>query len=213
MAPRKNTVPLEKELEEIKKSLNFMSHELSKVAKQQMLLDLMDEIKQLRNIIKEKDNKINDLERRIEDLEQYTRMEDVIIIGQDTTHRSYASTTTGKSKDGEDAPTEELQALERQVMKFLESKDINIHPNSVAACHTLPRLNSKTKPAIVVRFVNRKHKIDLLRQAKYLKGTGVYINEHLTKKNAEIARQARFLRKLNKIQATWTSNCKVMIRL
>ncbi len=74
-------------------------------------------------------------------------------------------------------------------------------------------MNSKTKPAIVVRFVNRKHKIDLLRQAKYLKGTGVYINEHLTKKNAEIARQARFLRKQGKIQATWTKNCKVMIRL
>jgi len=119
MAPRKNTVALEVELEEIKKSLNFMSDELSKVAKQQMLLDLMGEIKQLRTIIKEKDNKISDLERRIEDLEQNTRMEDVIINGLDTTHRSYASTTNGKSKDGEDAPIEELQTLERQVIKFI----------------------------------------------------------------------------------------------
>lgn len=41
----------------------------------------------------------------------------------------------------------------------------------------------------------------------------MYINEHLTKKNADIVRQAHFLRKLNKIQSTWTSNCKVFIKL
>lgn len=40
-----------------------------------------------------------------------------------------------------------------------------------------------------------------------------YVNEHLTKKNADIARRASILRKQNKIQATWTSNCKVIKRL
>lgn len=36
---------LEEEMEEVKKSLNFMSEELSKVAKQQMgLLGLIDEV-------------------------------------------------------------------------------------------------------------------------------------------------------------------------
>lgn len=61
--------------------------------------------------------------------------------------------------------------------------------------------------------MSRKTKIELLKQGKKLKGTGVYLNEHLTKKTAEIARQARSLKKQNKIQATWTRNCKVMIRL
>lgn len=56
-------------------------------------------------------------------------------------------------------------------------------------------------------------KNDLLRQTKKLKGTEVYVNEHLTKKNADIARQARALRKQKKIQATWTRNCKVFIKL
>ncbi|KAK7915580.1 hypothetical protein WMY93_011341 [Mugilogobius chulae] len=50
-------------------------------------------------------------------------------------------------------------------------------------------------------------------QGRNLKGTNVYINEHLTKKNADIAKQARLLRKQNKIQATWTSNCRVFIKL
>lgn len=82
---------------------------------------------------------------------------------------------------------------------------MNIQSDNIVACHTLPRRNSEAKPAIIVRFVNRKHKTELLRQAKKLKGTGVYLNEHLTKKNAVIARRARTERKLNKIQATWIS--------
>ncbi|KAM3843136.1 ranBP-type and C3HC4-type zinc finger-containing protein 1-like [Diretmus argenteus] len=52
-----------------------------------------------------------------------------------------------------------------------------------------------------------------IKAGKKLKGTAVYLNEHLTKKNADIAREARNLKKQNKIQATWTRNCKVMIRL
>ncbi len=77
-----------------------------------------------------------------------------------------------------------------------------IQSDNVVACHTLPWRNGGAKPAIVLRFVNQKHKAELPRQAKKLKGTGVYLNEHLPKKNADIARHARILRKQNKIQAT-----------
>lgn len=213
MPPKKISSIVEEELEEIRKSLNFMSDEVSKVAKQQaMLLDLMDEVKQLKNLVKEKDKRIEGLERRIDDLEQYTRMEDLIISGLETKHRTYAS-ALARDKVGENALPEELQTLENQVIKFFESKHMSIHCDNVVACHTLPQRNRGAKPAIVVRFMNRKHKTELLKQAKKLKGTGVYLNEHLTKKNADIARHARTLRKQNKIQATWTRNCKVMIRL
>ncbi len=213
MPPKKISTVVEDELEEIRKSLNFMSDELSKVAKQQtMLLDLMDEVKQLKNLVKEKDKKIEGLERRIDELEQYTRMEDLIISGLETKHRTYAS-TVARDRGGEGALPEELQTLEKQVIKFFESQNMIIQSDNIVACHTLPRRNSGAKPAIVVRFVNRKHKAELLRQAKKLKGTGVYLNEHLTKKNADIARCARILRKQNNIQATWTRNCRVMIRL
>ena len=46
-----------------------------------------------------------------------------------------------------------------------------------------------------------------------MKGTGVYVNEHLTKRNGEIARQARILKREKRIQDTWTGNCRIMIRL
>ncbi|KAJ8358176.1 hypothetical protein AAFF_G00028040 [Aldrovandia affinis] len=64
-----------------------------------------------------------------------------------------------------------------------------------------------------MRFVNRKHKTALLKQGRKLKGSNVYLNEHLTKRNADIARKARYMKKQRKIQTTWTTNCKVFIKL
>lgn len=51
-----------------------------------------------------------------------------------------------------------------------------------------------------------------MKQGFKLQGTGVYLNEHLTKKNGDIAKGARKLRKKKKIKATWTRNCRVFIR-
>ncbi|KAK7925751.1 hypothetical protein WMY93_008061 [Mugilogobius chulae] len=216
MPPKKALNAMDEELQEIQKSLNYMSGEISKVAEQQQkLLALVTEVAELKEIIKAKDAVICGLERRIDDLEQYTRMEDIIVSGLETMHRSYARAiaTDTTQEHGADAPSEEQQTLERQVIKFLESKHIKVASENIAACHTLPKKYKDAKPTIVLRFVNRKHKVELLRQAKMLKGTGVYLNEHLTKKNADIARHARNLRKLKKIQATWTRNGLVKIKL
>ncbi len=87
------TKKLAEELEEIKKSLNFMSEEISKVVKQATLMGLMGEVRELRVMIKQRDQKIELLEQRVDDLEQYTRAGDIIITGLDTKHRSYARAT------------------------------------------------------------------------------------------------------------------------
>lgn len=211
--PPKKPSGFSEEMEEIKQSLNFMSDEISKVAKQQtQLLGLMKEVRELKNMIREKEEKISSLERRVDDLEQYTRMDDVIVSGLNTKHRSYARVTAGAiGHSGEEDTQGEIHSLEQQVYKFFASKDIDIDSNAISACHALPR-KDKAKPAIVIRFVNRKVKNNLLQQAKKLRGTDVYLNEHLTKKNSDIARQARALKKQKKIQATWTRNCKVWIK-
>ena len=206
------TKKLSEDMEEVQKSLNFMSEELSKVVKQQVgLLELIDEVRQLKAVIKEKDRKIEELERRVDDLEQYTRMEDLVISGLETNHYSYARITAG-DKEGEDAPRGEKLLLEQQVITFFNDKDIPLDSKNIAACHTIPQKQNK-RPTIIIKFVNRKHKIEVLKLTKKLKGTGVYVNEHLTKRNAEIARQARLLKKERRIQDTWTRNCKVFIRL
>lgn len=63
------TEKLAEDMEDVKRSLNFMSEELSKVAKQQTdLLDLIEQVQQLKAVIKERDKKIEELERRVDDL-------------------------------------------------------------------------------------------------------------------------------------------------
>ena len=42
--------------------------------------------------------------------------------------------------------------------------------------------------------------------------SNVFINEHLTKRNGEIAQKARLLRRQGKISTTWTRDCKVFIK-
>ncbi len=102
--------------------------------------------------------------------------------------------------------------MEQQVINFFHSKDIPLDNRNISACHTIPQ-KQRNIPKILLRFVNRKHKVELLKLTKKLKGTGVYVNEHLTRKNVENAHEARLLRKRKRIQDTWTRNCKVMIKL
>lgn len=113
--------------------------------------------------------------------------------------------------DGGEPSKLDLNTVEDQVITFLQSKGIVIGKENIEACHPFTRRSNKDKPAVVMRFANRKHKMELLKQGKKL--FCQMLNEHLTKKNGDIARKARFLRRQQKIQSTWTTNCKVFVRL
>ena len=97
-----------------------------------------------------------------------------------------------------------------QVIQFFQSQDIVVNPINLAL---VMRSRATIVPSIIIRFVNRKNKVELLKQWKKLKGTDVYMKERFTQKNAKIARQARLLRKQKKTKSTWTRNCRVLIKL
>ncbi|RXN25827.1 gastrula zinc finger -like protein [Labeo rohita] len=130
----------------------------------------MEEIRQLKTIIQQKDERIEFLEQRVDDLEQYSRVDDLVITGLDTKHQSYAQ-AIGPSGDqqGEEAPSEELETLEQQVVRFMKSKTIPLDSQQISACYTLPSKDKKTKPKIIVKFASRKHKVEILKEAKKLK--------------------------------------------
>ncbi|KAM3613048.1 uncharacterized protein V6R79_019378 [Siganus canaliculatus] len=210
MGPKK-TLSAE-EVDEIKKSLDFLSEELSAVRVQQKsILELVEEVKTLRIQNAEKDKRLAYLEGRVADLEQYTRMNEVIITGLRVKPRSYARAVNGDN--GTENDDLEMNTTEQQVVAFLQDKGIKVDSGNIEACHPLPRRKSSETSAIIMRLVNRKHKSALLKQSRKLKGTNVYINEHLTKQNADLARKARYLKKQRKIQSTWTANCKVYIKM
>uniref|UniRef100_A0A087X4L0 L1 transposable element RRM domain-containing protein n=1 Tax=Poecilia formosa TaxID=48698 RepID=A0A087X4L0_POEFO len=193
---------IQKDMEELKDAMNMMSGELAILTKQQSTItDLLTEIKQLKIQTVEQAKKIDFLENRVADLEQYSRINDVLITGLDI-RSSYSQAVRGSRSD---INSEHEATTKEQAIAFLQSKDIDIEKENIEACHTLSvkgQRGKKVSLPIIIRFTNRKHKIELLKQGKNLKGTSVYINEHL----------ARILKKQNKIQATWTMNCKVYIK-
>ena len=88
----------------------------------------------------------------------------------------------------------------------------------------MPPIPNKFRPSqkpIVIRFNNRKAKVNVLRNAWKLKNSktpdnqrrnAIYINEHLTAKNNAIAKEARKLRSDGKLIKTWVKDCKVFIK-
>ena len=170
------------EIEELKKALERISLDMAIMSKQQtVLMGLMEEIKQLKTEHLEKDKKIAALESRVDEIEQYSRLNNIIISGLVTKPRSYARAAALAVEGGE--PTEEdTDSIEQQVITYMETKGINIDSEDLEACHPLPKRDKKTCPDIILRFVNRKHKLAVLKQGKKLKGSNVYMNEQRAKK-------------------------------
>lgn len=190
----------------------MLTEEVFAVRQQQKtIMSLVEEVKALRLQITEKDKRIMLLENRVADLEQYTRMNDIIVTGLERRPCSYARAVTTQNR--KKSSVQDASSVEQQVMAFFCSKGIEVDRENIEACHPLRRRNMREKPTIIIRFANRKHKNELLKQGRWLKGSDVYLNEHLTKKNADIAKMARLLRKKKKIQSTCSSNCKIYIKL
>lgn len=206
------------ELAELKKSVTYISNKLDELtASKTEITEILQLVKKLEKTNVEKDAKIKQMEIRINDLEQYSRMENVIISGLQTTHLNYSrvvdQSATAHETDNENG------ALEDNVVAFFNEKlKLAIRKSDISVCHTLKRKTSdnvrgstQTKD-IIVRFVSRRTKTAVMRNARCLKGTKIYVNEHLTTRNAALAKTARRLQRENKISFTWVRNGKVFVK-
>ncbi|KAL7375475.1 hypothetical protein ABVT39_018155 [Epinephelus coioides] len=144
----------------------------------------------------------NSLENRLLDLEQCSGINDVIVTGLKIKPTSYSKAVEGEDRQDKDRHDESAEA---QMTAFLQEKNISIDRDDIETCHTIPVGNKTGRVAnhvIIIRFANGKKKVHLLKQGRKLKGAVVYLNEHLIKRNADIAKKARFLRKQGKLQST-----------
>lgn len=81
-------------------------------------------------------------------------MDDLVVSGFETTHRTYAQITAG-DEEGEDAPKDELHSLEQQVIMFFNNKDILIDSKNKAACDTIPR-KQNNRPNNILSICEQK---------------------------------------------------------
>lgn len=171
---------------------------------------LLTKITGIEHQVQEKDKKIKELESRIDDLEQYSRKDDLIITGMKV-ERSYARVAEGEA--GVETDLNGFNTVEDQVITKLNEHGLELKEEEISACHPIGKRNDNGETKVIMRFVSRKTKDRLLRNGRKLKNTGIYLNEHLTSKNGGIAKAARDLRKQNKIDSTWTRNCKVFVKM
>ena len=78
---------------------------------------------------------------------------------------------------------------------------VQLQTSDIVACHQLPsRKDERVKP-VIVSLINNAVKRDVMMGRRNLKGTRIYVNEQLTKKNAALFKKARELKK-NKQRST-----------
>jgi hypothetical protein len=166
-----------------------------------------------------KDKKIKELESRIDDLEQYTRKEDLIVTGLEikrTFAEAVVNVDPSASAESDKEPTMKVNEVEKQTLAFLNRFGMNIEESEVSACHVLGKKKENGTQNVIIRFVSRKTKERVLfyaRTSKKFRATRVFVNEHLTKKNGEIAKRARELKKEGKLIDTWVRDTKVFIKI
>ena len=177
---------------------------------QTLLTEKDQKIKKLEDRVTEKDGEIRKMETRLDDLEQYSRKEDVIVTGLKI-KRTMAEIVKGQTATEQD--NHGVNNTEKQVLEFLNQRDFGISEEEVTACHTLGRVNDDGTQKVIIRFISRKSKTRVMMNGKNLRGSNVYVNEHLTRKNAGLAKRARDLKKENRIESTWVRDCKIFIKV
>ena len=164
-------------------------------------------------ILQKEKIEIKELEKRVIDLEQYSKMDNLIISGFNVQYKSYAKSVSTHDVDDYTQANSEPEIIESKVVEFFKSKNIPIYSSDISICHPFKsKHTSNMKPSIVLKLKSRKAKLKILSIAKKLRGSDVYINEHLTIQNADLARKAIEYKRKGLILSTWAKSCNVIIR-
>ena len=105
----------------------------------------------------------------------------------------------------------EFTGLRKKVAEFVnKTMGVQLQTSDIVTCHELPsRKDERVKPVIVSLILTTGAvKRDVMMGRRNLKGTRIYVNEQVTKKNGALFKKAGDLKKQAKIDSTWTYNGK-----
>ena len=106
------------------------------------------------------------------------------------------------SNDDIDMEIEEELTMRRIFVGFVKEKlNLRIKEDDVLEIHEMPAKFEGPK-AVIVKFNRSITKRIIMKHRRRLHGTNIYINDQLTRKNAEFERMARKLKKDNKIHSS-----------
>ena len=146
------------------------------------------------------------METKVNELEQYSRKRNILVTGLDLhsfTHatsskigkqRTCSRTATADlcTKDNDDIS--ESAIMRKNFVDFAKNK-LNVpllNDLEITAIHDLPKWKDGTQP-VIVQLLSPDKKSALMRKRAMLRGSKVYINDHLSQTNSELFREARRL--------------------
>ena len=174
---------------------------------QNLEISIDSKLQKLRDIEKSvSDNKteVNALSNRLDHIEQYSRRNNIRILGVKTT------------------PDEDTNEI---VCNVAQQIGITLTPCDIDRSHRLRRPNTNphdvqsqgsyagaarnvklSTPPIIVKFTSYRPKLKMMKNRRKLKGTGTVIVEDLTKKNSNLLFQTS---KHTNVKASWTIDGRV----
>lgn len=184
---------LESQLQENTKALNAQKEQNKK------LQELIENLSSENNLLK---TKVKNLEARVEDMEQYSRSNCVEIQG--IPH----------------SPTEDVLSIVKEVGKAL---DLTIEDSMVDACHRLGKPNRENPPGIIVKFVRRIDKEEMLKKRRVKRTLStrhlgrpddrtIYINESLSPARRRLHAMAKQFQKEKAYKFLWVRNGRIFLR-
>ena len=148
------------------------------------------------------EDRFYDIEKAVANCKQYTRRENFEVSGIP-----------------DDVPDEILEEKVLDIVNIVTGRtDDNplrtpLLPTDIHACHRLKKAQGEDVPKVIVRMVNRKNTIEVLKNKKLvlekqdkLNNPNLFINENLCTSNKNLLEEARRLKKNGLIKRCWTFN-------
>ena len=179
------------------------------------------ELKQKSQDITCLNEKVSVLENKLAEQEQYSKRDNILIQGLKIA-KPYSRVAEDNNQqvvdDGDKWSDSDKLIMRSNIMDFSKNKlKVNIENSDILDVHVLPNRGHNNKGTVIVRFTNRLARDRFyqarLGQKKHLFDEKIYLNEHLTARNASLFKKARELRKDQKITHAWTKNCRLFVRL
>ena len=197
---------------------------------QQTIYNLRDQLKAKDNVIASLQKDVSTLEARTEEVEQYSRRGAIRVFGvpentPNTTDEVLLDIFNNKMKLDPPLSIEDIEVSHRvgrlQSIRTETTVPEGSDGNGGGDGRNSAMAASTVKPrAIIAKLLSRRTKTRIMDNRKKLKqyyqsnpGTyPIYVSDDLTKKNANLAFQARRLKTLKHISDTFVTNSKVFIK-
>lgn len=111
-----------------------------------------------------------------------------------------------------DKPYVTSQETAWQVVSFLNEKmDLDLSVQQIDIAHRLGPFSRDSNRNVIVKFISRQVKINILSNCSALRNTGVYINEDLTRLNSKVLSSMR-LKDPENIERAWSYEGKLFLK-